>query len=156
MEKKFTETMLKIEAMANDTIGNITGGDSYPFVITSAVGDVILLTLIVKGKYPIRNIQVTFKDVTNETYSNELTIEQQIFRALEAGSRIFAGELGNGSAVIIHKFHKPLDRGKYLIKISTLNGLYDQVIEISKIYGNWNLKSELFNSQGEKIDEHIL
>ncbi len=156
IEGRLQSLLDKIEQKTIETIGHISGGSSYPFLITSHMGNKILLSLAVYGDYPLRNLDIGIRDITNRMNQDNMTIDQIISDSTDFGEKLYSGDASNISAIILRSFPIVDDTHKvYRIRFRCLNGMYSETIEIKIINGIFSVKSELFDINGNKIKDQI-
>ncbi len=147
--------------------GNITGGDSYSYVIPHFdMYGIVNFTLMHEGDYPLYEINVLVcditkrselvkklgihKDFTDEEWSN-LQKNRDIIGEIIYTSK--QSELFRTQLLTFHprsilslfrlKLPNDKDEQKYLIKISARNGTITQPIKFKKINGEWDMSTRV-------------
>jgi hypothetical protein len=142
-QKQFAATMGKSESLLHETktinalteenLKNITGGDSSAYFELVYLNDVIpQLWIENKGKYPLRNLSVQVEDVNileNRSDSmgpSRITLED----INNANSNIKMGDIGSHqlAQISVNPVAHGIELAHYLITYTALNGGGDEVI----------------------------
>jgi len=162
----------QIRRLQNETINNITGGDNKPIITINIAEDIenqkyqdVTFWVNNKGKYPIKNIELTINDhYANVTKVNwqkrdKTNIESNVESVNPENkdySDVFVskGDLPKGSMKTLYstKFISDLKYVSYFFKIQWQNGIYNGKIAFERLEGKRDYKAYVIGAWDNDSD----
>jgi hypothetical protein len=142
------------------TLGNVSGGDSYPYVeVTNKNKDNIWdLTIYNRGKYQLYDVVVAIHDLGKERDSLHKVIVDP-----EPGKIVKVGDLGPRESLSDNYFLGQLvltneNIQSYSIGVTARNGITHQLIIFQRIDGKWRKATRISKNDDiflERVDDEL-
>lgn len=131
IQNKFDSLFSKIEKDSTTLMGNMTGGDSFPFYLCFIIGQKIHLSAINKGSYPIYDINCSVAN--QEDIKNIPTIITGLDQIFNQHQFFYTAVLTPGTSQITNIILDVnfLKETVLLINTSARNGTFNQISRIT-------------------------
>jgi hypothetical protein len=150
----------EIIALQGQQINAVTGGDSYPYVMPSFVGDgKVTMLLMNQGKYPLYDVQVTIVDgdLSAALIKNSDDVSRDINTIQSQSQQIYKiGNLGEHHSSWLPKYDLDPKTGarNFTMYLLARNGQVNEWMSLRFVKNHWSVAVIALNEKGV-LERHI-
>jgi hypothetical protein len=160
-QKVMLNKVLQTNQLAEQSLSDITGGESYCYLVFSNESPdkrTILLMAVAKGQSPLRDVNAR---LVNQTELEEIKKSGAQMNAQTAATNISIGDMAAGSTgMALWEQLKAEDEFNFLVQFSALNGFWNERIKLRMVDGQWQqalkVSKWVVSRDGKKGHEQVL
>jgi hypothetical protein len=161
LQEKLLKQSDTITKLAEQNIGEATGGDSFCYLVFSDMGGSrFLLTAVSKGTFPLRNVSASITDgekFKKATIGKPNTFDTILYPTTPYTKNITIGDLPRESqhaGKIISEYDADnSDYHSFNVFFLALNGAWTQLVRMKRANGKWSQATRVLTSTSSDINK---